>query len=89
MPELRPLEDMGLHDEPNDADTGVLWAINRYLFHPRGFALTIDIGDDGKARGWVIQGDGSEPWAFDEEWDDRGHAAFERFLREQAETNRR
>lgn len=53
-------------------DHGVLWAINRVLFHPRGFALAFVYDDDGGLIGWAIQGDGTETWAFSdgEEEDD-------------------
>ncbi len=46
---------------------GVLWAINRYVFHPRGYALAITLDEDGSALGWQILGDGSEPWYFPSE----------------------
>jgi hypothetical protein len=45
-------------------ETGVLWAINAHLFHPLGFALAVDLDDDGKATGWSLLGDGSQPWFF-------------------------
>jgi hypothetical protein len=66
--------------------TGVLWAINRNLFHPRGYALAIHRGPDGNATGWSLQGDGGEPWFYESAVDeDRHFADFERTLREQAE----
>lgn len=44
---------------------GVLWLINRVVFHPRGFALALEYeeGND-QPLGWSIIGDGSEPWSF-------------------------
>lgn len=45
------------------SSSGVLWLINRVVFHPRGFALAID-PDNGT---WGIIGDGSEPWRYDAE----------------------
>lgn len=41
-------------------DDGVLYAVNRAVFHPRGFALALrpDTGE------FVLLGDGSEPWEF-------------------------
>jgi hypothetical protein len=60
--------------------SGILWAINRYLFHPRGFALAIDVNERGEATGWMIQGDGSEPWVFKEEDDDACFTMFEELL---------
>lgn len=44
--------------------TGLLWLINRVVFHPRGFALYLRVGPDGEVRGWGLQGDGSEVWRF-------------------------
>lgn len=76
-PELLPFENMS---SQMAGDTGVLWAINKALFHPRGFALTIQIEDDGTASGWFLQGDGTECWSMTEEMDDAGFAAFEAFL---------
>ena len=39
---------------------GVLWAINRTLFHPRGFAL----GYDQEKKSFMLKGDGTEPWQY-------------------------
>jgi hypothetical protein len=50
-------------------DEGLLWLVNRVVFHPRGYALAISFSknDDGTtnyddATGWSIMGDGSESW---------------------------
>jgi hypothetical protein len=53
------------------SDLGVLWLINKTVFHPRGFALALSY-EDGKDEpiGWTIQGDGSEVWSFDTDVDD-------------------
>lgn len=48
-------------------DSGLLWLINRVVFHPRGFALALHAGDSGVITGWSLQGDGSEAWSFPEE----------------------
>lgn len=58
-------------------DDGVLWMINRTIFHPRGFALAMD--DSGNL---AIQGNGSEPWKFGltDAMEDEKFAAFERLL---------
>lgn len=45
-------------------EKGVLWLINRTVFHPRGFALALDFTEDGKAEGWQLWGNGDEPWGF-------------------------
>lgn len=45
---------------------GVLWIINRVIFHPRGYALAIVFDDDKKEPiGWRIQGRGGGVWSFD------------------------
>lgn len=58
--------------------TGVLWAINRVLFHPRGYALALSFPDgvNSEPDGWELLGDGSERWAFD--YDDE-RTDFEHF----------
>lgn len=45
-------------------DSGLLWLINRSVFHPQGLALGIAFTDDGEAIGWSLLGDGSEPMWF-------------------------
>lgn len=39
---------------------GLLWLINRCVFHPRGYAL----GMDKDTGDFVLLGDGSEPFTF-------------------------
>jgi hypothetical protein len=46
-------------------DDGVLWLINRVVFHPRGFAL----GHTPGTEDFVLLGDGSEPWRYASEAD--------------------
>lgn len=41
-------------------EDGLLWLINRAVFHPRGYALGQD-PDNGK---FILYGDGSEAWSF-------------------------
>ncbi len=73
-------------------ETGVLWAINRWVFHPRGLALAV-LYPDGTDRteiqqgehepvDWSILGDGSEVWAFPPDDDDDGFARFTAFMAE-------
>ncbi|MEV6413862.1 hypothetical protein [Kribbella sp. NPDC051718] len=47
-------------------DTGVLWLVNRAVFHPRGVALALHLGTTGGVIGWslVASPDGS-PFTFD------------------------
>lgn len=52
----RPFEDL--------RSTGLLWLINRVVFHPRGFALALH-REDGEIVGWSLMGDGTEVWVFD------------------------
>lgn len=70
--------------------TGLLWAINKVLMHPRGFALAFEF-PEGATReqieahqvdpiGWSIMGDGTEPWQFTDGLDDIGFDAFEDLL---------
>jgi len=45
-------------------DTGLLWLINRVVFHPRGYALALHSdGVGGEYTGWSLMGDGTEPWS--------------------------
>ena len=44
-------------DMKND---GILWLINRTVFHPRGFALSYD----DETKEFFLIGNGKEPWAF-------------------------
>lgn len=45
-------------------DDGLLWLINRTVFHPRGYALAVGLDDDGKISGFELWGNGDEPWQF-------------------------
>jgi len=65
-------------------DTGLLWFINRVVFHPRGYALALyfDSTTDPahmKPMGWTLLGDGSEPWTF-EAPEDESFRAVEAFF---------
>lgn len=44
-------------------DAGLLWLINRTVFHPRGWALGLEMRG-GEAVGWTLLGDGVEPWTY-------------------------
>lgn len=59
---------------------GVLWAINRHLFHPMGYALALVLEDDGSISGWQLMGAGDEVWSFAPESDDEGFEKFQQFL---------
>ncbi|MFJ1664817.1 hypothetical protein ACIOK4_00220 [Streptomyces bottropensis] len=45
-------------------ESGLLWLINRTVFHPRGIALALVFGEAGEAAGWQLTGDGNEPMWF-------------------------
>lgn len=55
---------------------GLLWLINRVVFHPRGFALAL-VKRDGEIVGWTLQGDGSEVWQFNGDEDESFEAVAE------------
>jgi hypothetical protein len=61
-------------------DAGLLWLINRVVFHPRGLALAIMLDDDGVATGWKLLGDGSEVWTFNGPADDEEFAKATAYL---------
>jgi hypothetical protein len=64
-------------------EDGLLWAINKVLFHPRGFALAYD----PDIRGFQLLGDGSEAWQFEADTDDAKFKQFEAFLQRAKEHN--
>lgn len=62
------------------SDSGLLWLINRTVFHPRGYALALHV-EDGVAQGWELLGDGGEVWAYSEDEDDCYTRAEDTFAR--------
>lgn len=58
--------------------TGLLWLINRVVMHPRGYALAIHHDEDGRAIGWTLLGDDTEPWSFSPAEDEREKALFDK-----------
>lgn len=65
-PDIRSFDDL--------RSTGLLWLINRIIFHPRGYALAFYLDDAGEVVGWSMLGNGTEPWRFPS---DRDRANFE------------
>lgn len=64
-PESVPMPERPGFDFRRLSDYGLLWLINRVVFHPRGFALALEYADgDDEPWGWSLQGDGSEVWSF-------------------------
>jgi hypothetical protein len=55
---------------------GLLWLINTAALHPRGYALTFQLDENGEVEGWFIRGDGKEPWQFGEPCDDEFNAVL-------------
>jgi len=63
--------------------SGILWLINRVVFHPRGFALALHKDTEtGEVTGWSIRGHGDEVLVFTEPDDHKLFAAAERTLAE-------
>jgi hypothetical protein len=56
-PKVRPWEEL--------RSTGLLWLINRVVFHPRGWALSF-VRSSGEIAGWRLLGDGREVWRFND-----------------------
>lgn len=55
---------------------GVLWMVNKTVFHPRGFALAIDT----ETGVLTLMGDGTEPWTYEHSIEDECFAAFTALL---------
>lgn len=71
--EYRPFLDL--------SDAGLLWLINRVVFHPRGVALALH-EKGGEALGWeLVTAPGNEPFAFPEDIDNEGFRRAEETLR--------
>ena len=48
------------------SEAGLLWLINRVVFHPRGLSLYVHRTPDSQVVGWSLQGDGTDVPAFEE-----------------------
>lgn len=73
----------GVRTRPVDLiDDGLLWLINRVVFHPRGYALAVGLDDDGKVSGFELWGNGDEPWGFAEDVDNTKFDRIERIFEE-------
>jgi hypothetical protein len=63
------------------SESGLLWLINRVVFHPRGLALAL-YQDGDQAHGWKLLADpASEPFTFPEDIDRTGFRRAEATLR--------
>jgi hypothetical protein len=72
-PDFRPLLEL--------SESGLLWLINRTVFHPRGIALALyQEGDE--ARGWkLLAAPSGEPFTFPESVDTDGFRRAEATMR--------
>jgi len=56
----------GLGDIYSIKESGLLWLINRQVFHPRGYALALDCDPNTReVFGWQLLGAGKEVWNFE------------------------
>ncbi len=62
-------------DVVNLREDGILWMINRTIFHPRGFALAIN----EEVSQLTLTGDGVEVWTFAESMADIEQELFDAF----------
>lgn len=69
-----------LHEFEELRELGILYLINKCVFHPRGFALALSYDINGDLAGWQILGDGTEAWSMSEELDNTLFPAVEAFL---------
>lgn len=81
--EIEPAPARNVFDFEALMPTGILWLINRTVFHPRGLALSIAVpADGGPCQGWeiVASPDGS-PYHFSDAVDEAAkHRAVEELL---------
>lgn len=64
--------------------SGILWLINRVVFHPRGFAVALVLDKD-KAVGWGLFSTANPPFVYSNEDDDALFRAAEKTLAEALE----
>ncbi|MGW0566079.1 hypothetical protein [Streptomyces tauricus] len=71
--ELQPLSELSA--------SGLLWLINRAVFHPRGLALALNQEGD-EITGWLLlAADDGEPFSFPNRDDEMGYQRAEATLR--------
>lgn len=65
----------------NDLEnSGLLWMINRFIFHPRGFTFGLVPDEHGNIIGWTVLGDGKTCQRFLPDMDEMGFLTSETFL---------
>ncbi|WP_406157765.1 hypothetical protein [Streptomyces canus] len=63
-------------------DSGLLWLINRSVFHPHGLALALWREESGEVTGWqLLIGRQGEPFSFSNRDDEDGYRRAEATLR--------
>lgn len=73
--------DCELFDWQAFRQNGLVWALNRYVLHPRGLALAVFTADgDEDSRGWQIVRADDGVWSFDVETDLDGRSRFDAFV---------
>ncbi len=88
LPESHPAPERDAYTLGQMAETGLLWLVNRVVFHPRGFALALDYGDgEDEPRGWSIVAaeDGLFSFGLPDQMEHDRKAAIERLLAEALE----
>lgn len=72
--ELQPLSEL--------STSGLLWLINRVVFHPRGLALALNQGEGDDITGWLLlAAEAGEPFSFPNRDDEMGYQRAEATLR--------
>lgn len=72
--ELQPLSEL--------SDSGLLWLINRTVFHPHGLALALNQEEGGEITGWLLlAADEGEPFTFPTATDNDGYQRAQETLR--------
>jgi hypothetical protein len=72
--DLQPLSEL--------SPSGLLWLINRVVFHPRGLALALNQEEGGEITGWLLlAADPGEPFSFPNRDDETGYQRAEATLR--------
>lgn len=95
---LRPTDDPTVYPFEALREHGLLWLINRTVFHPMGLALALDypaastseqiIANEIEPTGWMLLGDGSEVFTMSEELDEENFTNAVDFLDEHREFGR-
>lgn len=80
MAKIKPTDDPEVRAFSELSDTGMLWFINRSVFHPLGYALALHMDDEGETIGWLLLGDGTESWSFSEHADDECFRKVHEFI---------